>query len=59
MMKLYLTPKQKRLLLELAAETDTKFYDLDHMEREAASKRIDYLLEMKRRKEAGDGRAVR
>jgi hypothetical protein len=52
--KLYLTPKQKRLLLELAAETGTKFYDLDHMEREEASKRIDYLLETKRRKRVKD-----
>jgi hypothetical protein len=51
--KLYLTPRQKRLLLELYAEVEpgTKFYNLDHMDRETASRRIDWLLAKKRRKE--------
>jgi hypothetical protein len=53
MTKLYLTPKQKRLLLELAAENGTKFYDLDHLSREEASKKIDYWIE-RRRKERLD-----
>jgi hypothetical protein len=50
--KLYLSPRQKRLLLELAAEEGTVFYqDLDHMPREEASKRIEYMLNQKRKKE--------
>jgi hypothetical protein len=52
MMKLYLTPRQKRLLLELYAELDpdTKLYDIDeHMTRDEASKRIEYLLALKRK----------
>jgi hypothetical protein len=50
-MKLYLTPRQKRLLLELYAEVDpdTKLYDLQHMTKDEASRRIDYLLARKRR----------
>lgn len=52
MMKLYLTPRQKRLLLELSAECGVQYYDLDHMLREEASRKIDYLIETRRRKEA-------
>jgi hypothetical protein len=59
-MAFYLSPKQKRLLLELYAEVspDTKLYDIDHMTRVEASKRIDYLLERKHGRRS-DGRTVR
>jgi hypothetical protein len=59
MTKLYLTPKQKRLLLELGAESGTRYYDIDHMSREEAAKRIDYHLSRRWKGEIKHGHDVR